>query len=164
MTIDVARLDEGGEEFTGEDPVSILEWTEENEVLSPNAPVAYSLRVQRLGEELLVRGRVSAVFDAVCCRCGKAMRLEVCEAEFCVSVPVPVEAEFVDLTAELREAILLSLPNHPVCAEECHVPALQTPVFSPAPAGWEVLDSLRLPKKPLKKARRSHGGTQTKKV
>ena len=150
MKIDVARLDEGGETFEGEDPVSILEWTEDNEVLNPAAPIQYALRAQRLGEELLVRGTLSTTFNAVCCRCGKSITVTVHDPEFCVSVPLPENVEFADLTAELREAILLSLPNHPVCAEECHVPALLTPVFSPAPAGWEVLDSLRLPKKPVR--------------
>ena len=163
MKIDVARLDEGGESFEGAEDSAILEWTEDNEVLQPGAPVHYALRAQRLGDELLVRGTISTAFDALCCRCGKPLKLAVRDSEFCVSLPLPPDAEFVDLTSELREAILLSLPNHPVCAEECHAPALSAPVFSPAPAGWEVLDSLRLPKKP-KKASKSHGGTQTKKV
>ncbi|MCL1856177.1 MAG: hypothetical protein FWF84_00830 [Kiritimatiellaeota bacterium] len=165
MTIDVARLDEGGEAFEGEDPAAILEWAGDDEALCPGGGVRYALRAELLGEELLVRGAVSAAFDAVCCRCGKAMTLEVCEPEFCVSVPVPADAAFVDLTGELREAILLALPNHPVCAEECHAPAAYSPGQALPSTGWEALDALRVStKKSSKKARRSNGGTQTKKV
>ena len=68
--------------------------------------------------ELLIEGKVSAEFSGVCARCGCDMVFEIAEP-LCFSVEISDEIAEVDLTSELRDAILLALPNHPVCKTDC---------------------------------------------
>jgi len=162
MKIDIARLSADGETFEGSDPVAILEWSSRDDIVRPAGDVAYRLTAQLLGDELLVRGRVSARFTGMCARCGGPLDVVIGDPELCVSLPVPNGAEFVDLTSELREAILLSLPTHPVCRADCQMPRRQeTKESVSTPSAWAALDQLNL--KP-KKERRSHGRPKKKEV
>jgi uncharacterized protein len=154
MRIDIARLDEDGEEFVGADPADILEWGPDDDLFRPIAPVSYELSAERLGDELLVRGHVSTRFGGVCTRCGGPLDIEVRDDAFCVSVPVPDDTQEVDLTPELRESILLALPSHPVCRAECGglCPRCgrrlaEGACACPAPPahGWEALAGLKTP-------------------
>ena len=82
------------------------------------------------------------------------MDIEVRDAAFCVSVPLPEEPQEVDLTPELRESILLALPSHPVCRTDCGglCPRCgrrlaEGACACPAPPahGWEALAGLENP-------------------
>jgi len=163
MKIDIARLSAEGETFEGCDPVAILEWdSAKDTIVRPAGDVAYRLFVQRLGDELLVRGTVSTRFTGMCARCGGGLDRVFGDPEICVSLPVPPGVEFVDLTSELREAILLSLPTHPVCRADCQMPKQREAEESvPTPSAWDALDRLNL--KPQKE-RRSHGRPKKKEV
>ena len=176
MIIDVARLHVDGEVLAGADPVAILDWDPADALFQPAGDVAYRLRAERLLGELLVRGTVSASFTSVCSRCGDPMTFPVEDKEFCVSVPIPAGIEFVDLTEELREAILIALPNYPVCSAECRgvcprcgkrlgkSPCKCSPkgaMEMETPSAWEALNQLNLPEK---KARVSHGRPKKKEI
>jgi len=162
MKIDVARLSDNGETFTGSDPMSILDWDPKDDLVQPAGDVAYKLFAQRLGDELLVRGTVSAPFKGICARCGKPLDKTFSDSEFCLSVPIPPESIFVDLTSELREAILLSLPTHPVCRANCKMPKQRVAKGGAStPTAWDALDQLNLSPK---KARKNHGSPQKKEV
>lgn len=117
MVVDVARLDADGERLEGEVDDAVIdlndEWTK------PFGGLRYDLRVQLLGRELLARGRLEQDFASVCSRCGGDMDFTVKVPDFTVSAEVGEKAEFVDLTDELRESIILALPTNPVCGEEC---------------------------------------------
>jgi uncharacterized metal-binding protein YceD (DUF177 family) len=154
MIIDIARLDEDGEHLTGEDPSHILGLDPEDELLHPVAPVAWDIEAEILGTELLVRGTVRTQFGGVCCRCGGPLAIEIQDPEFCVSVEIDDETQEVDLTDEVRESILLALPSHPVCREDCKGLCPRCgqrleqgdcgcePFVSPA---WEALAGLDIP-------------------
>ncbi len=118
LIIDVARLDGDGEAFEGTLDDRILEL--DDELVRPFAGIRYRLFVQRLGGELLVRGRLAQDFDAVCSRCGADFDFTVEVDDFTVSLETSEKTEFVDLTDELRESIILSLPTYPVCRADCH--------------------------------------------
>lgn len=154
MRIDVARLDEEGEDFEGDDPAEILEWNPGDDLIVPSAPVHYELRAEVVGQELLVRGTVATRFGGVCCRCGGPLDIEVRDDEFCASIELAGEVEEVDLTPELRESILLALPSHPVCRPDCRGVCprcgrqlAEGPCGCAATAapGWAALSSLDVP-------------------
>jgi len=117
FTIDVSRLKRDGEDFSGVIDDSVYAF--EDEYLKPFAGLRYDVFAQRLGRELLVRGALEQDFSAVCSRCGADFDFTVKVPDFTVSVEVDEKSEFTDLTNELRESIILSLPTYPVCREDC---------------------------------------------
>ena len=151
LTIDVARLDPDGEEFAGTLDEAALDL--HDEYVRPFAGLRYDLTARRIGRELLVRGRLEQDFDAVCSRCGGDFDFTVKVPDFTVSVETDEKTEFVDLTEELRESIILGLPTYPVCREDCRGVCPQCGKnLNEGPCAcvpecrderWSVLDSLR---------------------
>lgn len=118
LIVDVARLDKGGEVYRGELPPEALDY-QDDEFITPAGPIRYDLFVEDLQTELLVRGKVSQVVRCICSRCAEPFELDAGDPEFLVSLEISQRTDFVDLTAELREAIILSFPGYPVCHEAC---------------------------------------------
>jgi len=152
--IDVARLDPEGEDLEGVVDDAVLELT--GDLLRPFGGIRYAFFVQPLGRELLVRGTVAQDFDAVCSRCGADFDFTVTDADFTVSVEIDEETEFVDLTDELRQCILLALPTYPVCRNDCRGVCATcgknlnegscTCVHEERDSRWGALDALELGK------------------
>ena len=117
LLIDVSRLDKDGEDFEDVLNDAVLELT--GDLLRPFAGIRYSLFAQQLGRELLVRGTLAQDFDAVCSRCGGDFDFTVTVLDFTVSVEIDDKTEYVDLTDEVRQSIILALPTYPVCRPEC---------------------------------------------
>ena len=112
LIIDVARLDPEGEDYEGVLDDAVLEM--DGELLRPFAGIRYELFVQQFGTELLVRGTLAQDFEAVCARCGADFDFTTTVDDFTTSVEIDEKTEFVDLTDELRQSIILSLPSYPV--------------------------------------------------
>jgi len=118
LIVDVARLDEGGEWYRGETSPDVLDF-EASEILTPEGGIVYALNVQAVGTELLVRGELRLKLRCVCSRCADAFETEAVDPEFVHSVEINDATDFLDLTDEIREAIILALPGYPVCSETC---------------------------------------------
>ena len=119
LIVDVARLDAGGEAHAGETDPAALDLGDRPGTCAPVGGILYDLRVERLGSELLARGRVSPRLRCTCSRCAEPFATEVAEPRFAAALPLTDATEFVDLTPEMREAIILLLPGYPVCREDC---------------------------------------------
>jgi len=117
LLIDVARLDKEGERLQGELDCAVLDLHEE--YLRPFAGLRYDLTANLFGRELVVRGKLEQDFDAACSRCGADFDFTVKVPDFTASVETDENAQFADLTDELRQSILLGLPTYPVCREDC---------------------------------------------
>ena len=115
LVIDVARLDPGGEDLEGE--VGCVDIDEE--FVKPFGGVRYRLHAQVFGAELLVRGHLEQDFDLVCSRCGKDFDTTVKVEDFTASYEIDEKTDELDIGEDVREAILLELPNYPVCDENC---------------------------------------------
>ena len=118
LIVDVARLDDGGERYVGELAEEVLDLGD-SELLAPAGGIAYNLFVQPLGTELLVRGTLKQRLRCVCVRCAADFADEATDDAFTTSVEFPAGTDFLDLTEEVREAIILTLPGYPVCREDC---------------------------------------------
>ena len=118
LIVDVARLDEGGEYYEGETGPDLLDLGE-SELMTPLGGMVYALQVDAVGTELLVRGEVRQRMQCVCSRCAAVFETEVVEPDFIRSMEINELSDFLDLTEELREAIILALPGYPVCREDC---------------------------------------------
>jgi uncharacterized protein len=153
MFIEVARLPREGGRFEGEEPASALDLRDPN--VRADSPLRYDLTAGVAGRELVVRGRVSARVRFRCSRCAEFFAGEVVEPAFLHASEVSDRGATVDLTAEIRESILLRFPDHPVCSADCRG---LCPVCGAnrnrqrcgcAPGGggrWTALEGLRLEK------------------
>ena len=137
LLIDVARLDPDGDELSGE--VDIIDLDEE--FVRPFGGVRYRLTAQVIGSELLVRGHLEQDFTLVCSRCGRDFDDTVKVDDFLTSVEVDEKTQEVDLTAEARECIILTLPTYPVCDEAC--PGIEQKTEMPEDDRWGALDQLK---------------------
>ncbi|MGI5869625.1 MAG: YceD family protein [Kiritimatiellia bacterium] len=175
MILQTANLTETAASFSGEEPIDVFDWKDDgSEIVHPATPLRWSFDARVFGDELLIDGHASARFEGVCARCGRPIALELSEP-LCFSRQLPEESAEVDLTSDLREAILLALPNHPVCDPECKglcprcgtsLAAGPCPCVDAVAAGaWDVLDRL-ISQKPSTQTNTepSHGRTQTQKI
>ena len=106
-----------------------------------------------LGEprELIVEGSLAASVSLRCSRCAESFAFRVEIPDFQCAREVSQDAESVDLTDEIRESIILSFPNYPVCNADCRglCPACgrnlnqgECECKPPEDARWGVLDGL----------------------
>jgi len=138
LLIDVVRMKPEGEVFEGEADIIGIE----ESLVHPFGGVRYRLKAQLFGKELLVRGHLEQDFDLVCSRCGKDFDTTVNVEDWTVSVELTGKEEFADITEEVREAVLLELPNYPVCDEACEgVAQAQT---AQGDARWGALEGLKI--------------------
>ena len=139
LKVYVARVSRDGDELSGalDDAIYALD----DEFLKPFGGLRYELGVQLFGSELLVRGKLEQDFEAACSRCGKDFDFTVKVPDFTASFATDDKTEFVDLTSELRESILLALPTYPVCHEDC--PGIEQTEKETPDSRWDVLDNLK---------------------
>lgn len=116
MKINVKRIPVDGEELAGSEPPEILE-LESEDVLFPR-PVEYALHAQLQGKSLLVTGKVATEATLRCSRCLKLFPQRLVAKEFVFMEESPKD-DFVDLTPQMREDILLELPQRAICQPDC---------------------------------------------
>ena len=92
-------------------------------------PVALKLRVESVMEGILVTGRLEAGATAQCARCLTNFPVDA-GVEVCELFVAPgheagdddvykVGGTEIDLEPMVRDALMLTLPFHPICREEC---------------------------------------------
>ncbi|MEI7900073.1 MAG: DUF177 domain-containing protein [bacterium] len=118
LIVDVARLNKGAEWYKGETGPDLL-GLGDSEFVTPLGGMVYALKIERIGTELLVRGEVRQRLRCVCSRCADTFETEAADLEFVWSEEINETTDFLDLTGELREAIILALPGYPVCRATC---------------------------------------------
>ncbi|MSR64298.1 MAG: DUF177 domain-containing protein [Verrucomicrobiae bacterium] len=116
MKISIHLVSEEGLHIDGEDPGSILDVQDHEWTFAK--PVNHSLDASMLPDALLVTGRVWTDGTVRCSRCLQpfSQRLEV--TDFAFHHPITSE-DIVDLTPEIRESILLEIPQKPLCRADC---------------------------------------------
>lgn len=145
-------------ELSGELPVAELDLGREDIVLHLTHPLAYELSVTNLEDAVLVQGELRLPLDCECVRCLTRFPLEVELPDFALHLPlsgeeaVPVADDCVDLTPFLREDILLTLPQHPLCKPDCRGLSQlaaggasgQTSQTNAGASAWAALNKLKL--------------------
>jgi len=116
MKINVKRIPEDGETLRGTDPSSIMELDEPDARFEHD--VEYDLLAQLQGDALLVTGRISTPATLRCSRCLRVFELPLKVEQFAFHQELKGE-DFVDLTANMREDIILELPQRALCTEGC---------------------------------------------
>lgn len=158
LLVELRRLQVEPLELSGELPVAELDLGGEDRVIHVSHPLAYDLTAAFMDEAVLVQGELRLPLDCECVRCLKQFTQEVEVPEFAVHLPltgddaVPVVDDCVDLTPFLREDILLTLPQHPLCKPDCRGLSQlaaggasgQTSQTNAGASAWAALNQLKL--------------------
>ena len=159
LIVNLWHLEAHNLQLKGEVSAEELDITDtRDEVIRVVQPLQHDLEVEKLGQSLLVKGRLRLVLDCRCVRCLKAFQhpLEVKEWTCHVALQgedaLPVVNDCVDLTPQIREDILLEFPPHPVCEPGCggvekesggKARSDQPSGAEPGSAAWEELNKLK---------------------
>jgi len=142
----------------GQLPAAELDLETHDEMVQARLPLQYELEIQLLDDSLLVRGSLCLTLDCECVRCLKPFQYLLTLDDWAGALAltgedkVPIVDDSVDLTAQIREDILLALPAHPVCDARCagltgaKPGAKLNKVSGPAesrPSAWTELDKLK---------------------
>jgi len=160
LLLTLAALHHGSVQLSGELSPEDLGFDLHDPCIEVRQPLEYELTAELMGDEILVQGTLVTALDCRCVRCLEPFELELRVDPWAAMLPlkgedaVPVVAEAVDLTPQIREDSLIALPQHPVCRPECRglpspVPGSTVPGSSPeekkrTPSAWSVLDKLKL--------------------
>ena len=152
MKINVKRIPEGGETLRGTEPAAILELEDPN--VRFEKEIECELHAQVQGNALLVTGTLRTPVTARCGRCLKTLKLPLAVQDFVFHCELRGE-DFVDLTENIREDILLTLPQRilcnpdckglcPVCGQDLNVRRCSCERLRKFSGRWGKLDELKL--------------------
>lgn len=125
LTVNLQQLAREPVILKGELPVADLDLPTNDEMVQAKTPLRYNLTVEKLQDAVLAQGELALTFDCQCIRCLKPMKIELnlegwaCHLPLLGEDAVPVMNDSVDLTAYIREDILLGFPQYPACEPEC---------------------------------------------
>jgi len=125
LQINIRHVEEKEVRLRGQLPVAELDLENKDELVRARLPLRYDLRAQRLGEAILVQGRLELTLDCECARCLKPFQHRMELDHWTAHLPLagPEKAvrkdDVADLTPYLREDILLEMPHHPLCEAVC---------------------------------------------
>jgi DUF177 domain-containing protein len=160
LLVQLHRLEGRRLSLRGELSAAELELEGVDELIRFPGPVRYELEVQRVGQGLLVTGRLCLTLACTCVRCLHDFGMPLDFPDWVSHVPLegedraPVVHDCVDLTPVVREDILLAFPQHPVCGSGCAglpdsaagraKPASPTNHRPNGASAWAVLNQLKL--------------------
>jgi uncharacterized protein len=125
LKVNIRHLEDNELRLRGELPVAELDLPNNDELIRPRLPLRYDLTAQRIGDALLVQGRIELTLECECARCLKPfqhrLELDPWTAHLPLEGPekAAVKDDLADLTPSLREDILLEFPQHPLCEAGC---------------------------------------------
>ena len=119
MNILVERIPEEGSHYDGEESSKIMA-LEGDSFVKVRGDIRYQLYVQHLAHDLIIRGSLSLDVDLCCARCSEFFSTTVTDSDFLRAYPVTPECDSVDITEDVREALLLCIAEYPVCGETCN--------------------------------------------
>lgn len=158
LTLNLRQLQTEALELSGELPAAELGLEQLDETVHPVQPLAYELTATLMDDAILVQGELRLPMECDCVRCLKRFDFELELPDFAVHLPLSGEDavagvdDCVDLTPFLREDILLTLPQHPLCKPDCRGLSQlaaggasgQTSQTNAGASAWAALNKLKL--------------------
>ena len=158
LTLSLRQIQTEPLELSGELPATDLTLDPVDPALHFPHPLEYELTATLLGDAVLVQGELRLAIECECVRCLKRFDFELELADFAAHLPltgedaVPGVEDCVDLTPFLREDILLTLPQHPLCKPDCRGLSQlaaggasgQTSQTNAGASAWAALNKLKL--------------------
>jgi len=156
LTFNIRHIENKDLLLAGELAVEELELDLRDELVRPAGPLHYDLKAESLDGAVLVQGKLSLPLEFECVRCLKkftqALTVEpwICHLPLTGEDATPISNDLVNLTTQIREDILLALPQHPLCEPECGGLKPPADVKNPGEgaeqtlSAWAELDKLKL--------------------
>ena len=152
IRIPTGQLGEDGYTVEGEEPADWLD-LDRDPVARPDGPVRYELTATPAGPELVVTGWVEAPLKLLCGRCAQFFSTTVRVSAFLHSYEWNEHPDFLDVSGDVREDILLEIPGYPLCKADCkglcprcgrnlNQGACGCPPPEAGPSAWSALDAL----------------------
>jgi uncharacterized metal-binding protein YceD (DUF177 family) len=142
MKIKTHLIPEDGLQLEGDEPASILDIKEP--IFRFEKPIHYVFDVTWVGQEnLLIQGKLSTVVSAQCVRSLEWFDYPLEVPDF-KSHHADVKGDEVDLTAEIREDILILLPANPISPKAKPLEAKAPSIPKKGSSAWGKLDQLKL--------------------
>lgn len=104
----------------GTEPADFLELSPDDPNVPVEAltPVSYRLSCSMAGADLVVMGRVEFGLRTICSRCCDEFETTVAQEKIILHYE-KVKDEQIDLTNDIREELLVSMPSYFLCDENC---------------------------------------------
>lgn len=125
LLVNIKQLADQNAHLAGELSAEDVGFDFQDEIVTLTQPLKYKLEVQHLDDALLVTGELELPVECVCVRCLKPMPEVIRLRNWACHIPLEGEdrpaivRDSVDLTPYIREDMVLALPTHPVCREDC---------------------------------------------
>jgi len=125
LTVNLHHLLDHEVELQGELPLAELDIDTGDEMVQLNEPLQYDLQIEKIDHALLVQGELVIPIHCKCVRCLKPFEQTLELKNWATHIPLngeeaaPVVNDCVDLTPYVREDIILSFPQHPLCDPQC---------------------------------------------
>ncbi|MDD2236670.1 MAG: DUF177 domain-containing protein [Kiritimatiellae bacterium] len=118
MIIDLTQIGEEGQPFEGEESPEILE-LEQDHSIRFRGPIGCAVLAQLVSGSLIVQGRVQVEVERECSRCGEFFSTTVQDSSFLRDYAISPDQLQVDITEDIREAVMLHLTRFPLCSRDC---------------------------------------------
>ena len=152
--IDLRNLSAEGKDISGCEQPSFFDLSPEDTV-QPLSPLTYQLHLEKDAEDIIITGRLEALFRLECGCCLEPFEFRLVMENYLAEIPVETNG-MINLTDTIREDTLVALPSYPRCeagnvrprqcpAEGRFEPVLETVEEEPQSAGpgvWEALNKL----------------------
>ena len=118
IRIETSQLNENGYSVAGEEPSELLDLAHDP-VARADGPIRYELTVEPAGTELVVRGWAEVVLQVRCSRCAQFFSTTARVSSFLHAYESAENPEFLDVSDDVREDLLLEIPAFPLCHAGC---------------------------------------------
>lgn len=82
------------------------------------SPFDVKAKIERVGDSIIVRADVRFTFASYCSRCREAVERES-TLDFVLDYPVEPGLEYIDLSEDIRQEVILKEPFKILCREDC---------------------------------------------
>ena len=119
IRVNPANIGPEGEFLSGEEDSALLDLSTFPQKIEAKNSVKYDLHAMLVGKDLVVTGSASVLLVSECAVCLDETEYLLARKDICIHVEnIPMDG-FYDLTDDIRETLLLSMPIRIKCKEDC---------------------------------------------
>lgn len=118
MIINLALIGEDGRRFQEEESSDILDLSQDTSIRFQGC-IMCDVYAQIVSGNLIVQGTISVCAERECSRCGEFFSTTVKDSSFLRDYVLSPDLKQVDITEDIREAVVLQLAHFPLCSNDC---------------------------------------------